>query len=67
MPLARVPNKGQVVRPVKSIGQLYGVFQEHVRGRKRLGWEEERRRMEQTVAREVVNTNCAHSAPPRTT
>jgi AbrB family looped-hinge helix DNA binding protein len=44
-----------VVRPIKSISQLYGVFHEHVRGRKPIGWESERRRMEQAVAQEVVN------------
>jgi antitoxin PrlF len=42
-----------VIRPVKSIGELYGIFEEQVRGRRRLSRETERRRMEEAVAREV--------------
>ena len=44
-----------VLRPVKSISQLYGIFHERVRGRQPVPWPEERRRMEETVAREVAD------------
>lgn len=46
---------GILVRPTRSIGELYGIFHDRVRGRKPLGWEEERRQMEEAVAREVAD------------
>jgi AbrB family looped-hinge helix DNA binding protein len=46
---------GILVRPTRSISELYGIFHDRVRGRKPLGWEEERRRMEEAVAREVAD------------
>jgi AbrB family looped-hinge helix DNA binding protein len=46
---------GILVRPIRSIGELYGIFHEHVRGRKPIGWERERERMEEAVAREVAD------------
>jgi AbrB family looped-hinge helix DNA binding protein len=43
------------IRPTRSISELHGIFQDRVRGREPLGWDEERRRMEETVAREVAD------------
>ena len=42
-----------VIRPLKTVSELKGILRDHVRGRERLSWDEERRRMEELVAREV--------------
>lgn len=42
-----------IIRPLKTIAQLDGVLHEYLEGRERLSWAEERRRMEQAVARQV--------------
>lgn len=42
-----------IIRPVKSIEQLEGILHEHLKGRERLSSDEERRRMEQAVARQA--------------
>jgi AbrB family looped-hinge helix DNA binding protein len=44
-----------VIRPMKSIGELYGALSACVAGREPIPWDEERRRMEEAVAREVVD------------
>ncbi len=44
-----------VIRPIKSISQLYGIFHEHVRGHQPVPWQEERSRMEEAVGREVAD------------
>jgi len=48
-----VRDDGILVRPTRSIADLYGVFHDHVRRRNLLGWDEERRRMERAVVRET--------------
>jgi AbrB family looped-hinge helix DNA binding protein len=45
---------GLLVRPLKSIRQLSGIFSDRIPPGGPLGWEEERRMMEEAVAREVV-------------
>jgi len=42
-----------VIRPLKTIAELDGIFHSYVRGCKPVPWEKQRRRMEQAVAREV--------------
>ena len=42
-----------IIRPIKSLSQLYGILHEHVRGRKPKSWEQQRREMERAVASEV--------------
>ena len=43
-----------VIRPLKTIAELDGIFHKYVRGRKPVPWEEERRQMEQAVAEQVA-------------
>ena len=43
-----------IIRPARRISQFYGIFRGRVPRGKPLGWEEERRRMEEAVAREVA-------------
>lgn len=45
---------GLLVRPLKSIRQLFGILHDRIPPGEPLGWEEERRIMEEAVAREVV-------------
>lgn len=42
-----------VIRPLKTIAELHGIFHKYVHGRKPVPWEQQRREMEQAVAREV--------------
>lgn len=42
-----------VIRPLKTVSELKGILRDHVRGHERMSWDEERRRMEELVAREV--------------
>jgi AbrB family looped-hinge helix DNA binding protein len=42
-----------LVRPVRGIGRLFGVLHDRIPPGEPLGWEEERRIMEEAVAREV--------------
>ncbi len=42
-----------VIRPLKTIAELEGIFHKYVQGRKPVPWEQQRREMEQAVAREV--------------
>jgi len=42
-----------LIRPSRTIGQLYGVLRDRVPPGRPLGWGEERKRMERTVAREA--------------
>jgi AbrB family looped-hinge helix DNA binding protein len=44
-----------VIRRTRRIGELYGILREYVPDGEPLGWEEERRRMEEAVAREVAD------------
>jgi AbrB family looped-hinge helix DNA binding protein len=43
---------GILIRPTRSIGEFDGIFRDRIRGRKPLGWDEERRQMEEAVGRE---------------
>jgi AbrB family looped-hinge helix DNA binding protein len=42
-----------VIRPLKTIAELDGIFHKYVHGHKPVPWEKQRRQMEQAVAREV--------------
>lgn len=44
-----------VIRPMKSIGELFGILNEFVKDREPATWDEQRDHMERTVAREVAN------------
>jgi AbrB family looped-hinge helix DNA binding protein len=44
-----------VVRRRRSISELFGIFHDRLPPGEPLGWEEERRIMEEAVAREVAN------------
>jgi AbrB family looped-hinge helix DNA binding protein len=47
--------EGEVVlRPVKSVAQLEGIFHEYA-GRRRVSWDAARQEMEEAVAREVCD------------
>jgi len=46
---------GLLVRPLKSIRQLSGILRDRIPPGKPLGWEEERRIIEEAVAREVAD------------
>ena len=48
-------DNGILVRPMRSISELSGVFRDRVPRGKPIGWDEERRRMEEAVAREVAD------------
>ena len=43
-----------VLRPLKTIAELDGIFAEYAQG-KRVSWEDQRRQMEEAVGREVAN------------
>jgi AbrB family looped-hinge helix DNA binding protein len=44
-----------VIRPVKGLGELYGILQGHLQGGRPVPWDEQRRQMEAAVAREVAD------------
>jgi AbrB family looped-hinge helix DNA binding protein len=46
---------GLLVRPLRSIRQLYGILHDYIPPGGPLGWEEERRIMEEAVARQVMD------------
>ncbi len=48
-----VSDSAIIVRPLEAIGQLDGILHKYLGGRDRLSWDEERRRMEQAVARDA--------------
>ena len=48
-----VSDSAIIVRPLKAIEQLDGILHKYLVGRERLSWDEERRRMEQAVARDA--------------
>jgi len=43
------------IRPTRTIRELYGALHDYVPDGEPLGWEEERRRMEEAVARQVAD------------
>jgi AbrB family looped-hinge helix DNA binding protein len=51
-----VTGEGEIViRRRRSISELYGALHDYVPDGEPLGWEEERRRMEEAVARQVAD------------
>ena len=63
---------GLLVRRIRSISELSGIFHDRIPPGAPLGWEEERRLMEEAVAREVAGEGlestgrrqAPHTAPP---
>ncbi len=43
-----------VIRPLKTIAELHGIFHKYVRGRKPVPWEKQRRETERAVAEQVA-------------